>query len=54
MKASSMAAIALGMAIGAGAAAAFGLAGRSTQRRVKKLVRDAGRKTADEVSSLMG
>ncbi len=54
MKVSSMAAVMVGAMVGASAATAFGMASHSTQRKLKKLARDAGRKMADGLTGLMG
>ncbi|MBO4299578.1 MAG: hypothetical protein J5602_11310 [Clostridia bacterium] len=54
MKVSSMAAVMVGAIAGASAATAFGMASRHTQRKLKKLARDAGRKMADGLNGLMG
>ena len=53
MKVSSMAAVMVGAMVGASAATAFGMASHSTQRKLKKLARDAGRKMADRVQVMM-
>ena len=44
MKVSGMAAVMAGALIGAGAAAAVGLAGAGARRKMQKLARDAGKK----------
>ena len=54
MKVSSMAAVMVGAMVGASAATVFGMASHSTQRKLKKLARDAGRKMADGLTGLMG
>ncbi len=54
MKVSSMAAAMVGAIAGASAASAFGMAGRHTRRKLKKLARDAGRKMADVLNGLLG
>ncbi len=54
MKIGSMAAAIAGAVVGASAATAFGMASRHTQRKLKKLARDAGRKMADGLNGLMG
>ncbi len=54
MKVSSMAAMMAGAMMGAGAAAAVGMAGARTRRRMKKLACAAGRKMAGGLYGLFG
>jgi|GEM_PF-3117451 len=54
MKVGSMAALMVGAMVGASAATAFGMVNRQTQRKLKKLVHNTGRKMADGLNGLMG
>ena len=53
MKVSSVAAIMVGAMVGASAATAFGMVNHQTQRKLKKMVRGAGRKMANGLNGLM-
>ena len=53
MRASSMGSMMVGAMIGVGAATAFGMMNRQTQRKLKKIVCNTGRQVADGFNSLM-
>ena len=54
MKAASIGAMMVGAMIGASAVTAFGMTGRHTQRRLKKMACRTGSKMASAIGSLWG